>query len=424
MLYRKEFLQQTATIIGSYLGLSQLALKLLANESITTTDKTYLNFANTNQLTKLMYDIDSFGDPGEGIRISEEIFIPGIELLKFIELYSTEIGKRYNLKPDKNGYIEGIIFSKLNDTYLELIESLIKMFENIIFDYYSKAVRCAIQENVANVLYAELKDIYSAIQLSARKWRSDIFDNTDKVNKIPKSIILTSAAKYKKEYPVWDFDLTEIGRIVSDFITPDASEHFFFIVDHFNYILSHFRYSCKAIFSRYSILDSFEKHYELVSKDKEQITSNNEIISGSKQFISKIFFTLLFLELTINRMKLIGKRSRSGIFSNVDHEMFQIEFESLADTIKEIAERPAFSGKLLFDGGFEIKPVLINSDGILGKIKIMTINPYILGIQNSYGENTISVNTQDDSNHSIQILDKALEKLKDIRDKILGEIDK
>ena len=427
MLYRKDFLKKSAILIGSFAGVNHIVMltgPLFAEESVPDTLQSYFAFADADDLNRVMNEIDSFGDPGEGRIISSKIFTPGMELLKFAELYCEETVKRYNTKPDKNNAFDGIAVSRECDAYMELIESLLKMIGNTVFEFHVKAMRCAITDGQTEILQTRGHDIYSAIQLIVKKWRSGSLYFSGKIKTESANIILTTGTKYRKEYPLSELGLTGIENISPKFSHPFSAENFIGIKQNFNSNLSHARYLCKAIFSRYALLNAFEKYYMLLSKDKEKLTNNNEITSGARQFIAKTLCAILFLELTITRMRLIATRSRSGIFTASDREMFQMEFANLIDTVKDITMRPAFADKLIFAGVFAAKPVKLNSDGIKGEITVGAFNISNLGIRDAGGRDSITISTPYASDKAVMLLDEALKKLKVQREKLKGGIRK
>lgn len=418
MLNRKEFLEKSAIFAGTLTGAMQfisLTRELFAEEAPprVATDLAFIDIAG---LGRTMERIDTFGDPGEGAAISSSFFKPDMELSEFCGLYCAAAKKLYGIAPDKNGSCDGTAFALFGDTILELLQSLITMAGNSVYGCHIKSMM-GVYHGMTVLNLAESGEIVQLAANAAGLWKSLITSHTGKGENM---VRFASAGLYQRDYQPSFNDTDMIGYFTKKNSWGDSgSWSFLSMKEDYMQSISTQRYLCRAIYSRYSMLSSFEKYMASLSNESEKIYGSNEITAGARQLLNKVLCTLLFLELCLSRMKLLAHRSRSGIFSDIDRFNFQQEFGELAETVNDIAGRPSFGGKKLFGGLFDAKPAQLKSDKLGGHIRVPLLNCTALGIRDKNGRDIISVSTQGGTEWAMEQLDLSLKTIDEIRSQVL-----
>jgi hypothetical protein len=364
-----------------------------------------------------MDEIHRFGEVGEYDPVLDGVFKKGEELSRFVERCCVVIKKEYPVKELDTDTFDGFTYARYCDAFAALTGALILMLSNRVFKVHAKGMRHALTKEESEASHGEIGEICASLDYIRQEWKAGRYSFFIMDYQGSETINLAMGDRYKKSYHHRTLYYGYINESRKRKTSEAWSNYLISMKDNFLQALNYVRHAYKAIFIRYALLKEFEERYRELSKDEEEITGSNEITKGEKQFVGKSLCAIFFLELAATRMKLLAYQGRSGIFTPQDRQLFQMEVSCLIQTTGDLCSRPQFRGKAILDGTYSKDPAIIDGNK---EIFIDTLNPVELGMNDKTGNIIISVSTQSKCSSIVPTLDKALEKLRKQREKILG----
>jgi len=319
---RKEFIKKSAASIGTLFGADRVieiigAVHAAQPEGYSLT--TNLAFIDGEAVSRMMTAIDRFGSGMESYTpVADRIFSPGMELIDFINRFLTETSGAYYTIARARGRI-GVSISRSTVTHtLPCFESLFMMLGNESFGIYVRSTRQALTRDQAGEGTGIVKEIINAIRdLSDRflvnNQKPTTTNRNENESDDDKRVTLDERGLYRQDYILPSYRLHYVIDEYSTILIPSSGNHLIANTDATFSQLSVGRIVMKSLYSRYSILNSYENYLNHVTGAPEAIEAGGFIALGADQFVGRAMVTLLFLELTAMRIKILAHQSQSSV---------------------------------------------------------------------------------------------------------------
>ncbi|HNV46610.1 MAG TPA: hypothetical protein PLE73_00920 [Spirochaetota bacterium] len=414
VISRRQFLARTAAAAAALYGAERIidvGAGAFAEERPLYSVKTDLAFVNAAALTALFAEIDRFGTDTDHVRAASALFADGMTLDSFATRYCAAARRANPAKPERNGSYRGVAFARHAEAHLALINRLITMLGNAMFEATARAAWNNLSTADERRIGGDIGDILGALRLVAKRMSLPGLDAAALApNDMDRDrrVTVHATRRYARTYHNIVVPLYHLERCRTDFRSPAFGDHAIGLIDYCAYAVRAARYRWKAIFARYALLESFERDYAAVPNGREAISPSGVIASGKHRLAGKATLAHLYAELSLLRMRVLARQSQSGIFTNEDRQHFMAECSCLVDATADIAARPTFAKRPIFGGSFAVSPSPKAGAKKTARIAIPALTIAALGLADTSGKRSFAISTPQGAGHAVKRIDDAL----------------
>jgi len=159
-------------------------------------------------------------------------------------------------------------------------------------------------------------------------------------------------------------------------------------------------------------------------KMRSQVGGLHQAMRNTEDAISFLQTTEGYLDETtmiLQRVRELSIQAANGIYSDTDRQLINVEISQLVDEVNRIASHAQFNGMNMLTGRFAqpTEGATAPAEGLwfhIGanmdqrlQVHVGNMNAVALGLQSGEGQKLVNVNTANDSNMTIGLVDKALD---------------
>ncbi len=429
MITRRELLERSGAALGLILGAEKLIFLAdgwAGDGSGPLSVRTRLKMIDAAEITALMRDLDEFGGKSDLLDRSKSYFKKGMDLSDFVRRCYGDIRKRHPLPhPGKKlGPREMVRLARNCGEMIQLHLALLNVLSESGFLLLCRQQRYALPYATLWKGVEEMKTVYRLFLELGEGMKKEGYPLTILSQKEADhnpliNLRLQDRLRIDLKAPITGpLQRVQIHHLESQVDNIWSAIRLAGTLESIRFSFRHSLFWWKQEYSKYALFSSHEKYLGKIGRGREALSGKGVVTQGAGQFLAKSLLHCLFLELSLNRMKILASECRSSVFTNSDRGLLNMEFWGLMDLMDLLGSNTLFAGKPLNGPGqtgrYRIK---------LGKTTVEAnpgaLTTRALGMRPG-GYPALTVSTVSGSHRALVSIEEALRVVGKERDKLNG----